>query len=146
MWNGNFVAYSAGQEVDYNGEVYQCIQAHASEPNWMPTVVPALWKDLGPCGSVPTPLTVAQPVVYPNPVTSSTVNLQLPMNNATNVTVEIYTVAFRGVKTTHTAQVGGNIMTVELIDKAGVQLADGLYYFVIQAAGQRWVTKVLVLR
>jgi hypothetical protein len=146
MWNGNFVAYTAGQKVDYNGEVYQCIQSHTSESNWMPPVVPALWKDMGVCGSVPTPLAVASPVVYPNPVTSDTVNLQLPVNNAANVTVEIYTVAFRGVKTTHISQVGGNIVAINLIDKAGVQLADGLYYFVIQVNGQRWINKVLVLR
>jgi len=146
LWNGNFVTYSAGQKVTYNGEVYQCIQAHTSEPNWMPNVVPALWKDLGPCGSVPTPLTVVQPVVYPNPATTSTVQLQLPVSNAVNVTVDVYTISFRGVKTTHVPQVGGNILTIELVDRSGVCLANGLYYFVIQANGQRWTSKVLVLR
>jgi predicted alpha-1,6-mannanase (GH76 family) len=145
-WNGNFVAYSTGQEVDYNGEVYQCIQAHKSELNWMPPAVPALWKDLGPCGSVPTPLAVAQPVVYPNPATTSTVQLELPINNATNVTVDVYTVSFRRVKTTQVSQVGGNLLTMQLTDKSGVSLANGLYYFVVQANGQRWILKELVLR
>jgi len=42
-WNGNFVAYTTGQKVSYNGEIYQCIQGHTSEPNWEPPVVPALW-------------------------------------------------------------------------------------------------------
>jgi hypothetical protein len=146
-WNGNFVAYSVGQKVDYNGEIYQCIQAHTSEPNWMPPVVPALWKDLGPCGSTPVAALVAQsPVVFPNPVTSSTANLQLPMTNATDVKVQIFTIAFREVKIVTEAQVMGNTMTVSLIDKVGMQLANGLYYFVIQADGQKWINKVMVLR
>lgn len=146
-WNGNFVAYSTGQKVDYNGEIYQCIQAHTSEPNWMPPVVPALWKDLGACGSSPAPaLAAASPVVFPNPATSSTVTLQLPVSNATNVTVQVYTVAFREIKTITQAQVIGNTMTIALMDKAGSQLADGLYYFTIQANGQHWTNKVLVLR
>jgi hypothetical protein len=146
-WNGNFVAYSAGQKVNYNGEIYQCIQAHTSEPNWMPPVVPALWKDLGACGSSPAPaLAVASPVVYPNPATSSTVNLQLPMSDAVNVTVDVYTIAFRAVKTVHIPQMTGQTTTLQLVDKAGINLADGLYYFVIQANGQHWTNKVLVLR
>ena len=49
VWNGNFVAYSVGNKVTYNNELYQCIEAHTSEPNWEPPVVPALWKDMGPC-------------------------------------------------------------------------------------------------
>jgi beta-glucanase (GH16 family) len=145
-WNGNFVVYTIGQKVDYNGEVYQCIQSHTSESNWMPPAVPALWKDLGACGAVAPALAVASPVVYPNPATSSTVNLQLPVSNATNVTIQVYTVAFREVKTINVPQVIGNSMTISLIDKVGVQLADGLYYFVIQVNGHHWTNKVLVLR
>jgi beta-glucanase (GH16 family) len=144
-WNGNFVVYTTGQKVDYNGEIYQCIQGHTSEPNWMPPAVPALWKDLGACGAAPA-LATASPVVYPNPATSSTVNLQLPVSNATNVQIQVFTVAFREVKTITQAQVMGNNMTISLIDKAGTQLADGLYYFAIQVNGQHWVNKVLVLR
>lgn len=146
-WNGNFVAYSVGQKVGYNGEIYQCIQAHTSESIWEPPVVPALWKDWGPCGSTPTAALAAQsPVVYPNPVTSSTASIQLPVNNATNVKVQMFTVAFRKVQTIDVPQVFGNTLMVKMVDKGGVSLADGLYYFVIQANGQKWTNKVLVLR
>jgi hypothetical protein len=147
-WNGNFVAYSIGQKVDYNGEIYQCIQAHTSESTWEPPVVLALWKDLGPCGSTPTAVSLlaSQSVVYPNPVTSSTANIQLPVTNATNVKVEVFTVAMREVQTTNVPQVIGNTLTVQMMDKGGMSLANGLYYFVIQADGQKWTNKVLVLR
>jgi hypothetical protein len=146
VWNGNFTAYSAGQKVSYNNEIYQCIQSHTSEPNWMPNVVPALWKDLGPCGTVTTALTAANPVVYPNPATDATVNVQLPMTNAENVSIKIATVSMRSVQTITLPQVLGNNVVVALTDKAGIKLADGIYYFMIQANGQRWINKVLVLR
>jgi hypothetical protein len=140
------VAYSLGQKVDYNGEVYICIQAHTSESTWMPPVVQALWKDLGACGSVAPTVITAQPVVYPNPVTSSTAAIQLPVSNASNVTVQIFTVAMRHVQTVSVPQVIGDTLTVRMADKSGVNLADGLYYFVIQANGQKWTNKVLILR
>jgi hypothetical protein len=146
-WNGDFVAYSIGQKVSYNGELYQCIQAHTSEPNWEPPVVPALWEAVGPCGSTPTAaLVTANPVVYPNPATSSTTTIQLPVTNATNVTVEIYTVSMRQVRVVNVPQVAGNTLIVSLADKGGVSLANGLYYFIIHANGQKWMNKILVLR
>jgi hypothetical protein len=37
-------------------------------------------------------------------------------------------------------------LSVELLDKAGVTLANGLYYFVVQANGNKWTVKVLVTR
>jgi hypothetical protein len=145
-WNGNFVAYSLGQKVDYNNEVYQCIQAHTSESNWMPPAVPALWKDLGPCGSSPSGSTASNPVVYPNPATGLTTTIQLPSSNMSNVKVQIFTVAMREVQTRTAAQVIGNTLMISLTDKGGVALADGLYYFVIQCGGQHWMNKVLILR
>ena len=147
-WNGNFVYYAIGAKVVYEGELYQCIQAHTSESTWEPNIVPALWKDLGSCGgTAPAPaLAVAQPLVYPNPVTSSTTSIQLPMNDATNVKVQIFTVSMRQVQTINVPQVFGNTLTVRMMDKSGMNLANGLYYFMIQASGQKWTNKVLVLR
>ncbi len=145
-WNGNYVAYTSGQKVDYNGEVYQCIQSHTSQLNWMPPAVPALWKDLGPCGSTPTSALLGSPVVFPNPVTSTTATLQLPVSNSTNVKVQVFTLGFREVQSVSVAQVTGNSMAISMMDKSGKCFANGLYYFVIHANGQRWVNKVLVLR
>ncbi len=145
-WNGGFVAYSLGQKADYNNEVYQCIQAHTSEPTWEPPVVPALWKDLGACGSSSSGSTASNPVVYPNPATGSTTTIQLPSFNMANVKVQIFTVAMREVQTRTAVQVVGNTLTISLSDKSGTALANGIYYFVIQCNGQRWMNKVLVLR
>ncbi len=145
-WSGNFVSYSVGQKVAYNGEVYECLQSHKSQSDWTPSAVPALWKDLGPCGSVSQAVIAAQPVVYPNPVTSSTLSIQLPVSNASNVSVQVFTVAMRQVHSVNIPQVIGNTMTMQAMDKSGVNLANGLYYFMIQANGQKWINKVLVLR
>jgi len=38
------VAYSAGQQVTYNGHTYKCLQAHTSQVGWEPPNVPALWQ------------------------------------------------------------------------------------------------------
>jgi hypothetical protein len=36
-------AYAVGALVTFDGSVYQCIQAHTSQSDWSPPVVPALW-------------------------------------------------------------------------------------------------------
>ncbi|MGN0974354.1 MAG: carbohydrate-binding protein [Gemmiger sp.] len=36
--------YTADQRVNYNGTLYKCLQAHASQPDWMPDVSPSLWS------------------------------------------------------------------------------------------------------
>src|SRR6201998_511485 len=60
------VAYTVGQEVSYNGNDYDCLQAHTSEPGWDPVDAPALWQLVGSGGgqctaapSAPTGLTAS---------------------------------------------------------------------------------------
>lgn len=36
-------AYAVGDRVKYNGLLYRCVQAHTSQSDWTPDVVPALW-------------------------------------------------------------------------------------------------------
>ena len=36
-------AYAVGDRVKYNGLLYRCVQAHTSQAEWTPDVVPALW-------------------------------------------------------------------------------------------------------
>ncbi len=109
------------------------------------TATPTLTSTTAPPTLTSTP-SLGHPVVYPNPVTSDNATLQLPVMNATHVTVEILTLAMRKVQTISVARVEGNTLPVRLADKGGTTLANGLYYFLIQANGQRWITKVLVLR
>jgi hypothetical protein len=142
VWNGNFVAYAAGSKVTYNGELYQCLQGHTSESNWMPPAVPALWQDLGPCA----PATTAS--VYPNPSTGSgPVHLSVPLTSSSDVGVKLYTTNFRKLIEKNFPQAfAGTDLSLDLQGDRGEVLANGLYYIVIEAQGRRWVTKLLVLR
>jgi len=108
------------------------------------TVSPTL-RETSSSTHTPTPV-LQTPVVYPNPVNGSTVNIKMPVMNALNVKVQIFTIAIREVETVNVPQVAGDSLLVQLVDKSGMSLANGLYYFVIQADGQKWIDKVLVLR
>jgi hypothetical protein len=52
VWRFNFHAYAINDIVQYEGAVYQCIQAHSSQADWSPPVVPALWVRLAEPGQV----------------------------------------------------------------------------------------------
>ena len=41
-WEAN-KAYAVGNRAKYNGLLYRCVQAHTSQADWTPDVVPALW-------------------------------------------------------------------------------------------------------
>jgi hypothetical protein len=43
-WNGNSIQYTVGEEVVYNGNLYQCLQANTSLPNLDPVDAPNLWQ------------------------------------------------------------------------------------------------------
>ena len=42
MWEES-KAYAVGDRVQYNELLYRCVQAHTSQADWTPDVVPALW-------------------------------------------------------------------------------------------------------
>jgi hypothetical protein len=74
------------------------------------------------------------------------VHIPVPITFPSDVKIQIFTIAMREVKVETFPQVQvGQDVTVLLIDKAARTLANGLYYFVIEADGQRWTVKVLVL-
>lgn len=52
-WQPN-TSYAVGALVTYNGQTYQCLQAHTSLVGWEPPNVPALWK-LSASGATNTP-------------------------------------------------------------------------------------------
>lgn len=37
------ITYNANDRVQYNNELYKCVQAHTSQTNWTPDSTPALW-------------------------------------------------------------------------------------------------------
>lgn len=45
-WSPDSVAYAAGDLVTYEGNTYQCVQPHTSQPGWIPSGLPALWKKM----------------------------------------------------------------------------------------------------
>lgn len=46
-------AYSVGVRVRYDGTLYKCVQAHTSQSDWTPDVVPALWTAVAEPGAIP---------------------------------------------------------------------------------------------
>ncbi|KAI9013587.1 glycosyl hydrolases family 18-domain-containing protein [Hyaloraphidium curvatum] len=46
-WSGAGVAYAVGAMVSYGGAVYECINAHRSQEDWMPGAAVSLWKAVG---------------------------------------------------------------------------------------------------
>ena len=39
-----WVSYNVGVFVVYNGTKYSCIQRHTSQPDWVPSDTPSLWR------------------------------------------------------------------------------------------------------
>ena len=61
--------------------------------------------------------------------------------------MDVYTLAFRRViHNTYSQQTPGSTLSLGLKDERGNRLADGLYYVVVKAQGNRWVGKLLVLK
>ncbi len=89
-------------------------------------------------------------VVYPNPVKGpGPVTIQITLTQEEPVVrVEIFTTAFRKVNEIDRYQVPAGVILVPipLSDKAGMPLANGLYYVVVQTPQKRMITKLIVLR
>lgn len=47
------VGYFVGDLIAYQDGLYQCIQAHTSQADWAPDIVPALWLSKTPAGVIP---------------------------------------------------------------------------------------------
>lgn len=89
-------------------------------------------------------------VIYPNPVKGSesvTIQISLPIP-ATDVDIQIFTTAFRKVNEIRLSQVPAGVMaySYNLEDQWGKPLANGLYYVVVTANGQKMILKLLILR
>lgn len=46
----NGVAYAVADPVTHGGAIYLCVQAHRSQNDWSPPVVPALWRQIRAAG------------------------------------------------------------------------------------------------
>lgn len=52
-WSGEGVQYEKGVRVRYAGDLYRCEQSHASQPDWTPDAVKALWTAVAEPGEIP---------------------------------------------------------------------------------------------
>jgi chitinase len=67
-----WTAYRVGDLVTYNGVVYQCIQAHTSQPGWEPPNTPALWQPVSTgATATPTPTPTPGATTTPTPTPSA---------------------------------------------------------------------------
>jgi hypothetical protein len=91
----------------------------------------------------------AHPVVYPNPARGNQVHLAFPsLTSPTDVQVQIWTLSYRRVQdlTFHQVQPGLDV-TLDLLDKSGATLSNGLYYLAVTPSGQgRSTLKLMVTR
>jgi hypothetical protein len=88
-------------------------------------------------------------VIYPNPATGSgPVSLVLTLTSPGNVSIKLFTTAFRKVNETSfsTLAVGTVTLPIELKDKSGTALADGIYYLIVSTPQGRSIKKLLILR
>jgi hypothetical protein len=85
-------------------------------------------------------------VIFPNPVTGEFTHIRINVKNPTDtVDVKVFTIAFRKVIDAQT-QVPTGVYQLDLHDKNGTFLANGLYYIVVTTPQARFVQKLLILR
>ena len=46
-------AVEVGERREYEGTLYEVVQAHTTQGNWTPDATPALWKEVAPEGVIP---------------------------------------------------------------------------------------------
>jgi hypothetical protein len=148
QWSGNSLNYAIGQQVSYNGDLYQCVVSYVSTPLMPPSADGGHWRDMGPCSGTPT--SGGKPVIGPNPVTSGgqTTGLWVTLSSNSTVKVKIFSLSFREVRTEvfdHVSS-GQTELTIDLHDRSGMILSNGLYYVEVDAAGMKSVVKLLILR
>jgi hypothetical protein len=86
--------------------------------------------------------------IFPNPAHGATVEiLPAAYTGVSNVRVEVYTVAFRKVQdTTYSSVSSGMPVELNLVNKWGDPLANGIYYLVVTTKGGKSTGKLLILR
>jgi len=143
-WNGNFVAYTAGQQVTYNGSLYRCWQSHTSQPNWDPVSVPALWQFVATCSTsaiaqVVAPRDSTAPVAKAWPNISRNgepvhLHVRLARPDLAHLTLftlqgeKVYETSFHGLA-------GDNSLIWDLKNSTGQNVTSGLYVYVVRTTG-----------
>jgi hypothetical protein len=80
---------------------------------------------------------------------SNQVQFWVSLSNVTDaIDIKIYSTNFRKLNEVIVipGRTGGNLVTLDLKDKFGAPLANGIYYLVIQTSQDRLIEKLLILR
>ncbi len=98
---------------------------------------------------IPTSIAGPNPVIYPNPATGPSIQIAMPSSMpAGTVKIVIYTTGYRFINSMvlHNVQPGATL-TLQLLDKPGTPLANGLYFVAMTLPnGYRTILKLIVLR
>lgn len=72
----------------------------------------------------------------------------MDLDRTSDLTVGIFTIAFRKVQEKTFLAVGPGLtdLTLPLTDKVGIPLANGVYYVVLETGTERSIQKLLILR
>jgi hypothetical protein len=141
-----------GQSVVFNGIPLTGVTVTVVAATPTSTVTPTVTGTFTPLPTktatkTSTPSSKPTVVVYPNPSTGGTVQLNPNLSTESNVSIEIFTIAFRKVNSLNYSNVQpGMSVPIPLVDKTGTPLASGLYYVVVQTNQGRSIVKLLLLR
>jgi hypothetical protein len=86
------------------------------------------------------------PVIYPNPSNgTAAVYMMVPLTAPADVTVEIFTVSYRKISSKTLKNVTPGMPVLISPINGGTVPASGLYYVLVEARGNKWVTNLLIL-
>lgn len=118
-----------------------------NSPTFTPTPTTTLTPTLTPTATVPNTL---PPVLWPNPVENgATPQLRVSFASVVHsLHIKVFTTSFRKVREWDTQEMPAGLRNLPLDarDSGGVNLANGLYYVMVEADTNRWILKWLILR
>jgi hypothetical protein len=86
-------------------------------------------------------IAISQP--FPNPSIGSPITFNVNVPSQSKVTVDVFTTAFRKIRSLTAKVYGSQTFQWDLIDFKGNQAADGLYYVRVQVNGTKSSSKIL---
>jgi len=118
-------------------------------PTDTPVFTATSTNTFSPTWTATEPAIFSTPIPYPNPVTGTTVTIHFVLENpASWVKLKVYTLGFRKaleVDLQH-VPIGPNDIPLNLTDRFGKPLANGLYYLMVETPQARTKGKLLILR
>ncbi len=118
-------------------------------PSNIYTFTPTVTPSFTPTSLATFTQSFGSPVLFPNPAKGDATTLRFKLvNPAGNVSIRLFTTALRkiGSQALYFPSSGVQDVPINLVDKDGSPLANGIYYLVVDLPSGRWIGKLLVLR